>query len=111
MLARWRSRPIRYRVQRRQPITERLESISLNNPPKNNLFEKRSTMVNHRRFTLGYKTVSQIQTDGMLTSRDELLKGAMMRRTKRAYQLAQLSFHIGALNRGSLQGPGFENAL
>ena len=29
MLARWRSQPIKYRVQKRQPITERLKSISL----------------------------------------------------------------------------------
>ena len=29
MLARWRTQPIKYRVQERQPITERLQSISL----------------------------------------------------------------------------------
>ena len=28
MLARWRSQPIKYRVKERQPITERLQSIS-----------------------------------------------------------------------------------
>ena len=29
MLARWRSKPIKYRVRERQPITERHQSISL----------------------------------------------------------------------------------
>jgi len=64
---------------------------------KSNLIERRSTMIPNRRFTLGYRTESQIQTDGMMTSRDELLKGAMMRRTKRAYQLAQQTCRLSSL--------------
>ena len=33
----------------------------------------------------------------MMTSRDELLRGAMMRRTKRAYQLAQQTCRLSSL--------------
>ena len=44
-----------------------------------------------KRFTLGFNRESQIvsTSDGCMKSRDELLKVAMSRRTKRAYQLAE----------------------
>lgn len=44
-----------------------------------------------KRFTLGFNRESQIvaSSNGCMKSRDELLKVAMSRRTKRAYQLAE----------------------
>ena len=82
-----------------RPAASTKTSIFQLQESKTSLFEKRltgSTMPN-RRFTLGYRTESQIQTDGMMMSRDELLKGAMMRRTKRAYQLAQQTCRLSSL--------------
>ena len=37
MLARWRSKPINYRFRERQPITERLQSISLKSHLRKNV--------------------------------------------------------------------------
>ena len=41
------------------------------------------------RLTLGYNRESQMVQDGAAKTREQLLKGAMRRRTKRAYKLAE----------------------
>ena len=41
------------------------------------------------RLTLGYNRESQMITDGATKPREQLLKAAMSRRTKRAYKLAE----------------------
>ena len=81
-----------------RPAASTRTSIFQLQESKNNFIDRRSTMIHpSRRFTLGYRTESQIQTDGIMTSRDELLKGAMLRRTKRAYQLAQQTCRLSSL--------------
>jgi len=51
----------------------------------------------NNRLTLGYNRESQMVSDGVMTSRDELLRSAMARRTKRAYQLAEQTCRLTAL--------------